>query len=362
MLFRDENHILENDMSRNKNKKVWIDLDNTPHVPFFKPIITEMERKNYSLLITARDCFQVCGLADLANIKYKRIGVHYGKHTILKIMGLFIRALQMLPTVLANRPDVAVSHGSRTQLFLAKLLRIPTIMIFDYEHSAGLLMIYPDHVIAPEVIPQKAKGRNKWRYYSYPGIKEDVYVPDFKPDPKIQDLLGIKSDDIIVTIRPPASEAHYRNPESDRLFSATIEMLAASEHVRMFILPRNNKQGDEIRAQWPELFSNGKIVIPPVVDGLNLMWHSDFVISGGGTMNREAAALGIPVYSIFRGKTGAVDKYLSENGRLTLLETDGDVRTKIMVKHRMKDMKFSADNRTAFSQIVSIIETVAQNN
>lgn len=348
-------------MGGGKRITVWIDLDNTPHVPFFKPIITELEKNNYGLLITARDAFQVCGLADLAQIKYRRIGIHYGKHIIFKIAGLLIRAVQLLPTVLYNRPDVAVSHGSRTQLFLASLLRIPTVMIFDYEHSAGLLAFNPDHVIAPEVISESAKHSRKSRFYNYPGIKEDVYVPDFKPDPRIRELLGITDNDIIATIRPPASEAHYRVPESDQLFSATIETLAAKENVRMIILPRNNKQGDEIRAKWPELFLNNKIIIPPVVDGLNLMWYSDFVISGGGTMNREAAALGVPVYSIFRGKTGAVDRYLSEKGRLTMLETVEDVKSKIQAIRRSKVNENTVHDRAAFARILSIIEDVAQN-
>ena len=350
-------------MMNNKRIKIWIDLDNSPHIPFFKPIIEELEKRNYTVMLTARDCFQVCGLADRAKLKYKCIGGHYGKHTVLKIVGLLVRAMQMLPMMLRERPTIAVSHGSRTQQLLATLLRIPNIMIFDYEHASALLLLQPDHVIVPDIIADSAVKFSKSRLHKYPGIKEDVYVPDFKPDNKIEEMLGINSDDIIATIRPPASEAHYRNPESELLFTATVETLALDKNVRMIMLPRNEKQAEVIRARWPELFSHGKIIIPKdVVDGLNLMWFSDIVVSGGGTMNREAAALGVPVYSIFRGKTGAVDKYLSEKSRLTFLETVEDVRTKIRPIKRAKEMKHNMESRATFQRILTIIEEIAQNS
>ena len=129
----------------------------------------------------------------------------------------------------------------------------------------------------------------------------------------------------------------------------------------MVILPRNDKQEELIRAEWGPLFSQKKIIIPDeVVDGLNLIWYSDFVISGGGTMNREAAALGVPVYSIFRGKTGAVDRYLSDNGRLIMLQSVDDVRTKIKPVRRNKESMADFAERQALKKIVSIIEKLAE--
>src|ERR1700758_22986 len=112
-------------------KKIWIDLDNSPHVPFFKPIAEELERRGYSVVFTARDCFQVRELADLLKLNYRCIGHHYGKHTVAKLAGVVIRALQLLPYVLRQRPQLAVSHGSRAMFALASMLRIPTITIMD---------------------------------------------------------------------------------------------------------------------------------------------------------------------------------------------------------------------------------------
>ena len=309
-------------------------------------------------LLTARDCFQVCGLADLVHLKYKKIGRHYGKNVIMKVAGLLIRALQLMPTVMKEKPDLAVSHGSRSQVLIASILNIPTVVIADYEFTQTVAR--PTYVIVPEMISDSAvKGYSK-SFFKYPGIKEDVYVPDFKPDPSIYKELGISEGELIVTIRPPATEAHYHNPESELLFEATINFLGKQENTRMVILPRNEKkQTAWVKSNWSEWCDSRKIIFPEhVVDGLNLIWHSDLVISGGGTMNREAAALGVPVYSIFRGKIGAVDRYLSDNGRLTLLETVEDVQTKILLNKRHRSDKLDNSKRNALGKIVELIENI----
>jgi hypothetical protein len=193
----------------------------------------------------------------------------------------------------------------------------------------------------------------------YPGIKEDVYVPAFKPDPAIRRQLSLSEDDIVITVRPPASEAHYHNPLSDVLFNATIEFLSRNPQVKMVLLPRNQRQSEAIEKSWPQLFAAGRMIIPPhVVDGLNLIWYSDAVISGGGTMNREAAALGVPVYSIFRGKTGAVDRYLSANGRLVMIETAEDLPAKVRLVQRDRPEVPDGAQRPALCAIVTHIVNV----
>src|SRR4029077_12985764 len=197
---------------------------------------------------------------------------------------------------------------------------------------------------------------NPSRNLKYPGIKEDVYVPRFVQDAASQPQLGLREQDIVVTLRPPASEAHYHNPQSDDLFEAAVEYLSRKPEVRLVALPRNEKQGTWLRDRWPNLFSDGKLRIPEkVVDGLNLIWHSDLVISGGGTMNREAASLGVPVYSIFRGKIGAVDQYLSKAGRLVLLQSLEDLHTKILPVRRERPARLQNRQSAALSRIVEQI-------
>jgi uncharacterized protein len=321
---------------RSEKQRIWVDLDNSPHVPFFAPIIDELENSGYSVFVTARDCFQVCDLADLLHLNYRRVGRHYGKNTILKLTGLCWRALQLLPSILHFKPQLAVSHGSRSQLIVANLLRIPSITVADYEFAKIWMLVRPTWVITPEIIPSENVHRSQDRILKYPGIKEDVYVPRFKPDPSILRSLGLQSlRDLIVVVRPPATEAHYHRPETDVLFSEVLKFLGSRPGVKVILLPRNEHQAAEIRSKWRTLFESGQILIPSrVTDGLNLIWNSDLVISGGGTMNREAAALGVPVYSIFRGEIGAVDRYLASAGRLILIERPEDVADKVVLRKR----------------------------
>lgn len=342
-------------------KKIWIDLDNSPHVPFFKPIIDALDKRGYAVMLTARDCFQVCGLAALFNLQYKLIGRHYGKNKVLKLAGLGFRALQMAPTILSQKPDLALSHGSRSQILLASVLRIPSVLILDYEHTQWLPFARPTWMFVPEVIPDSVLKKFPPGVYKYPGIKEDVYVPNLKPTPGILDELGISENELLVTIRPPANEAHYHSSESERLFEAAIDFLGHAPELRMVILPRHEKQRALIQKQWPQWCNRKSILMPEqVVDGLSLIWNSDLVISGGGTMNREAAALGVPVYSIFRGKMGAVDKYLADSGKLILIESVEEIRKKIALTKRRRLPPAQMNQRRVLDKIVDDIAALVE--
>jgi uncharacterized protein len=346
----------------NHKGKIWIDLDNSPHVPFFAPIIEELQKRGYSLVLTARDCSQVRELADLFHLNYKLIGSHSGKNKIRKVVGLFFRGLQLLPTILREKPDLAVSHCSRAQMIVSASLGIPSLQMGDYEFATPWVFVRPTWSMCPAVIPDEVVPGCPKRILKYPGIKEDVYVPRFVPNPSIRPQLGLQEQDLVAIIRPPASEAHYHNSGSDELFDAVLKFLSQQPDVKLVVLPRNDKQAKYVKGRWPTLFASGKMRIPvQAVDGLSLIWYSDFVVSAGGTMNREAAALGVPVYSIFRGRIGAVDRFLSQAGRLVLVEGVQDVLTKIQVVRRNRPAKpTSVDGITLKSiveQIVVIMES-----
>lgn len=310
--------------------KIWIDLDNSPHVPFFLPIIEELEKQGYPTYLTARDAYQVVELLDLHHLACRRIGRHYGKSKFMKVMGTCVRALQLIRAAWKEDLALAVSHGSRAQLIAAAIMRVPSLVIFDYEFAQGLEAARPTWTMMPEIIFSEVDPARTKRAMRYPGLKEDAYIARFRPDPAIRAGLGVAGNDLMVTVRPPASEAHYHHAESDGLFHAMIDFLSQKPAVRMVVLPRNERQAASIRNTWPELIKSRGLIIPDhVVNGLNLLWYSDLVISGGGTMNREAAALGVPVYSIFRGTIGAVDRYLAKAGRLVLLERAEDFESKI---------------------------------
>src|SRR5580658_4809737 len=168
-----------------RGQKVWIDLENSPHVPFFRPIIKVLEDRGCDVVLTARDCFQVCELGDMAGMNYRKIGHHYGKNSLAKVAGLGIRVLQMAPVVLREKPVVSVSHGSRSLLVLSAVLGIPSINIADYEHADHRLTTWlgsvkKKWVLTPDVIPPEIfekHGMLKDHILHYPGIKEDVYTP-----------------------------------------------------------------------------------------------------------------------------------------------------------------------------------------
>lgn len=340
---------------------IWIDLDNSPHVPFFRPIAAELERRGYSVVFTARDCFQVKELADLMGLTYRCIGRHYGKHMAAKMAGVGVRALQLLPYILRQRPTLAVSHGSRSMFALASMLRIPTITIMDYEHARWAWFVGNAWAMLPEVIPAGRLKLPADRILRYPGIKEDVYAPSFRPEPGIKRMLGIADQEVLVTLRPPATEAHYHNPESEVLLDSVFQMISQTSNIKVVLVPRTAKQEAELRAQWPALFDSGKVIVPKqAVDGLDLIWFSDLVISGGGTMNREAAALRVPVYSIFRGKTGAVDEHLAKSGRLVLLQTADDVRAKLKLVRRVIGTRTAESKSEALEAIADHIVAIAE--
>lgn len=341
------------------HKKIWIDLENSPHVLFFDPIIKELKTRGYDVVVTARDYAQVIGLADLFKLEYTKIGHHYGKNLLLKTLGLIIRACQMLPFALSEKPDLAISHGSRTQILAAGMAGVPSMHAFDYEHtaSANLPFFRPTKIIIPEVLVKKITDRTIDEISPYPGIKEDVYVQRHVPDQAFLQTFNLSENDIIAVVRPPATLAHYYVPKSGELFHAVIEHLTNHPGMKVIIVPRTEKQAEDIKKSWPEHFRSGALKIPEkVVNGLDLIWFSDMVISAGGTMIREAAALGVPAYSIFGGKLGAVDQYLAESKRLTLIDNSDDLGKFIKIEKWRRPDDFDHTTRAALGSIVDAVE------
>jgi uncharacterized protein len=346
------------------HKKVWIDLDNSPHVPFFVPIVETLRGEGYEVILTARDAYQVCDLIKYYELPARVIGRHYGKSKILKLLGTCWRTFQLASIMWRQKPDVAVSHGSRGCMLASMLLRIKGITIMDYEFAGRASFMRTRWAAFPEVVPNDRIEGPGVTILKYPGIKEDVYLSRFRPDPELRTRLGIAGNDLLITVRPPAGEAHYHNPESETLLAEVLNNFSGLPDARILLLPRNKRQENELRAAWAEKISSGKILIPlRVEDGLNIIWNSDLVVSGGGTMNREAAAMGVPVYSIFRGAIGAVDRYLVDQGRLTLLESVADVEAKVKAVRRQKSEPCTTNTTNlALETIVGYITSIAELN
>ncbi len=340
-------------------KTIWIDMDNSPHVLLFDPVIKALRERGHQVVLTARDAFQVRGLIEQFGMDAQLIGHHSGKNKIRKILGLVHRAQQLSGYIRPLRPDLAISHGSRSQLILCKALNINTLYMTDYEFSKLLPFAMPRHLLLPRMLEGLTFGVPDSRVAYYDGIKEDIYVPGFQAAADFRQRIGVGEEDILVTIRPPATEAHYHNPKSDLLFEATMKRLVAEPRVRIFMLPRSDQQKDEIRRDWQNWIPETIIIPEKPVGGLDLIWHSDLVISGGGTMNREAAALNVPVYSIFRGHIGRIDQYLAEAGKLVLLENPEDTAN-IDIRRREHSPAGAPDAAPVRMQVVDHIESLLE--
>ena len=328
-------------------KAIWIDLDNSPHVPLFAPIIKHYRMRGVEVIVTARDHAQTIELLNLYEFQgtYSVIGRHYGKSKIDKVRGLLARAKQLVSHIKKQDKNisVAVSHGSRSMVLAARWLRIPIVTMYDYEFTeTRIFNIFSDRVLVPERIPDIVLheiGLPIYKRVKYPGIKEELYVSKFQPTSNFRETLFATHDvcghKVLAILRPPATTANYHDAHGEVLFTAIIQLLISSNEIFTVIVPRTREQAAEIReiiASGPD-FTAPCTILDEAVDGLDLIYAADLVISGGGTINREAALLGVPVYSIFAGRQGALDEQMESEGLITFIRDNGDL-SKIKLERR----------------------------
>jgi predicted glycosyltransferase len=311
--------------------RVWIDLTNSPHVLVMRPVIEAIQRDGHEVRVTARDFAQTLGLLERFAIPHTIIGRHRCEHLGAKAVGLAARSAALTRWALSNATagarrrgradfDVALGHGSNDITLAAFALRIPSATMFDYEWASvqhHLNCRLAKAVVVPGAIPperlHRYGARGKLRPYA--GLKEEYYLADFQPNPAVLSELALDPRRAIVVLRTPPEVSLYHRFEND-LFARVLERLrvAASEQgVQSVVLPRTPQQ----RA---ELANVGGFVVPEqAIDAQSLIAHADHVNSAGGTMNREAVALGTPVWTTFEGRPGAVDERLIAEGRMRRL-------------------------------------------
>jgi predicted glycosyltransferase len=306
--------------------RIWIDLANSPHVPFFRPLANEFTRRGHDVVVTARQFAETVPLAEAAGFSPQVIGGHGGPNLSGKAGNLVGRGLELARWARAKQIDLAVSHNSYSQILAARALSLKCVTLMDYEHQPAnhLAFRLASRVVVPNAFPEAALTRfgvPAVKVKRYDGIKEDVYLADFAADKNFEvqlSELGIDTGDILITARPPASEALYHRFEN-KLFDQLIDRLLQMPLVRLVLLPRNDWQR--------QYYARDRIIIPAhPLDGPNLIACSDLVVSAGGTMNREAAALGVPAASIYLGEWAAIDQQLVDEGRLQRIATETDVR------------------------------------
>jgi uncharacterized protein len=337
-------------MLAGRKMRIWIDLDNSPHVQFFPPIIKRLEEAGYAVEITARRFGQVEEMARAHGLRYVVIGEHHTPRFFLtRAAATCLRAAKLLRYGQQVRPAIAVNHGSRSQVLAAWFLGIPVMAIYDYEFAdTKVFSRMATKLLMPETIPSATlEGRHidLSKVIRYPGFKENVYLSGWHNSPGILDDLKLDPGKLIITVRPPATWAHYQSPYSEVLFRALVERLRDDRDVQVIVLPRTRKQGEDLKRAYG--MKSAPFHVPDkAVDALSLMAHSDAVLSGGGTMAREAAILGTPAYSIFAGRSGAVDTALEREGKLVILRKIEEVKNLRFEKNRRASRSNTADART----------------
>jgi uncharacterized protein len=304
--------------------RVWVDLTNSPHVLVLRPLIALLRADGADVAVTARDFAQTVALCERFGIDCEVIGRHRGARLGAKAIGLADRSAALTRYARGRRFDVAIGHGSNDVTVAAALLRIPSATMFDYEWATVQHQIncrLAKAVVVPEAIPRERLARYgaKGKIRPYEGLKEEYYLADFEPDARVLDELDLDRARPIAVVRTPPVVSLYHRFEND-LFAQVLVRLRDAPGAQVVVLPRV----DEQRA---ELARAGGFVVPErAIDAQSLIANADLVVSAGGTMNREAVALGTPAATTFEGRPGAVDERLIAEGRLTRLSRPEDVR------------------------------------
>jgi predicted glycosyltransferase len=298
--------------------RVWVDLTNSPHVLALRPVIAALRERGDEVEVTARDFAQTLELCERHGIEPTPIGRHRGGRVAAKALGLASRSAALVRWA-RRRPrfDLALGHGSNDVTVAAALLRVPSTTTFDYEwatvqHNVNCRLAR--RVVVPDAIPPERLHRYgaRGKLLTYPGLKEEYYLADFDPDPGVLAELGLGRERPIVVVRTPPAVSLYHRFENP-LFAGVLDRLAGSD-AQAVVLPRTPTQREE-------LARSGAFTVPArAIDAQSLVALADLVISAGGTMNREAVALGTPVYTTFEGRLGAVDERLLAEGRMRRLE------------------------------------------
>jgi len=297
--------------------RVWIDMTASAHVLVFRPLIERLRGRGDEVEITAREYAQTLQLLELHGLTAEVIGRHGGRSRLQKARQMTHRLGELKSWAKGRDFDIALAHGSHELTMTARRLGIPSSDTFDYEfaklqHQLGCRAA--TKVVVPDAIPPerlRPYGVRPPKLVQYPGLKEEYYLSDFEADPSVLDEFGVDRERVLVVLRPPPDVSLYHR-HSNPLFPMTLEHLGKLDNVHAFVIPRTEEQREYVR----ELALPSVILPETAVDAQTLIALADVVVSAGGTMNREAAALGVPVYTTYGGRLGGVDEELIRDGRL----------------------------------------------
>jgi uncharacterized protein len=307
--------------------RAWIDVENPPQVQYLTPFKGAFESAGAEVVLTARDYGETYALLRGRGLPFTPVGSSYGRERWRKALGLVRRTValgRVFPR--GRRPDLVV-HAGRAAPLAARRLGAASFALCDYEYShMGVDRVAGSYVLFPEAIDRTAfleLGFAADRLLPFQGLKEDITFAELDLDGiPAHDLPHAAGDGLVrVFVRPPAEESHYYREESGALSLQLLEFLARRDDAVVVFSPRYRSQAEYLaRFSWKV----PPVVLHEAVPIVSLLKAVDLVISAGGTMIREAAYLGVPAYSTFRGEQGGVDRRLEALGRLEFIASADD--------------------------------------
>lgn len=279
-------------------KLIWIDITNSPHVLFFEPLIKELKKK-YNIIITARNYQQTIPLLRQKKIEFIELGRHHGRN---KIIGAIKEIIIRLKFILKYKPNLTISHHAFYNIIATFITGRKSLYMFDGDGTKRQLLGIPfaTKSLCPYILPQKTMFFRK--LIKYPSLKEEIYLYDIKTK---------KPKKTTIILRPEAPQASYI--KKNFILEPLIQDLIKQKGWKLILIPRVDEQRD-----YYKKYKN--IEIPEIVDGPKLISNSSLVISAGGTMNREAVVLGVPVISAFPNKPLSIDKWLTKQNYMKMIK------------------------------------------
>ncbi|WP_297500609.1 DUF354 domain-containing protein [Thermococcus sp.] len=290
--------------------KVWVDITNAPHVHFFKGVIRELEKTDHEVIITTREFDGLTGILDMFGFDYYVVGKHGGATLEGKLLASAERVYKLSRLIIEEKPDMAIYKHSVEAPRVAFGLGIPSIGFVDNETAVAQnklflpltkLVLYPKAIDAYDLIrcgadPNGIKTVN--------GFSELAHLYGFRPEKRVLRELGLKRNGYIVMRTEPVKANYFNGPEK----SVLEDIIPLLPEIPIVLFPRTGEQRKRF-----ERFNN--VIMPEKpVDSLSLLYYARLMIGAGGTMNREAIALGTPTISTYPGRLLAVTKWLVELG------------------------------------------------
>jgi uncharacterized protein len=336
--------------------RVWIDVSNSPQVPFFRPLVALLRERGHDVDVTTREFAQTVELLSLHGIDHEVVGPgHGGAGRIGKARAMAGRVRALRRSARGRGFDLALSHASHELPLVARSLGIPSSYAFDYEFARtqhGLGCRAATRVVVPAVIPQdrlSRLGARTAKVRRYEGLKEEYYLHGFSPSASVLDELGVDRGHILVVVRTPPEVSLYHR-HGNPPFADVLERLGREVTVQAVVLPRTTEQSAEIRER-----ALPSVIVPDhAIDAQSLVALADLVVSAGGTMNREAVALGIPAYTTFAGRLGAVDSALVNEGRLRILTSPTEL---VLEKREHSSTRIERDPAVLLDQMLTALES-----